>query len=1101
MRALRSRECGLYEASDLLLGDHLLEKSESVVYVPVEMPHKRSRRLKNHGELVNLAEKSPDSEDIFMEDIVSCNYPNRPDDLEDLCLHDFVANYDSHSKDNQGRRIYRKVTKPRLVSQKMFDPKKEDQRESYFYSLLLLFVPFRDESSLLLEQETAEEAFKRLLPANVECSAYHARLQAMLKAQENLKAITDTRKLSAPEEHGDNEPQLMGEAKAAMQDVQDMNDSSDDDITLDERVQMLNMDQKRIYEKVKMHLLHLLSHESGECSCDFKPLRMFVSGVGGTGKSFLIHALKSLIHQIWPSSDLSCAIAAPTGLAAFNVGGMTIHGLFHLPIEHEGRQAGYWSLSKASQKVMKSTLRSLKLVIVDEVSMVSSLNLAYMHLRLEELFGGHDWFGSKSIVCFGDLLQLPPVNGSPVFQTVSRKSLCHKLGCATSVNIWQESMEYDELTINERQKKDSDFSDMLDSVRRGAPTEKTLETLRGRVTDIPIPQLYSDLQLSGKTPVCLFPTREQCDRVNEQVLQGLNTEIQQITCSDEIDETQSTRTWGKKAAEQLEKLNKDCNNTAGLQALLKVAVGARVMLRRNIDTKAGLVNGAIGTVVAISATQITIKFDHATDPYKIERVKSAFMVMKHYYVYRTQFLLILAYAVTIHKCQGLSLDCAIIDLSSKVFSDGMSYVALSRVKTLSGLHLVAFEDTSIRVSAGCIKEINRLRSCYRSDLPHIEVPVTRKPAKRKVTGTSAVDGPPSKKICISLPKKSTSPSPETPIIVSEVQSPFIFHCVDEKWQHESCGLLKINFACCNKMNKGTPCMPLTQPKQTHPIGGDGNCMFRSVSYVMTGSQEHHLEVRAKTLEHMETIAPLVLGHIRGRSSVMSKFSSVKEYVQHTKMDKQGTWGTEIELLVLSHLLKTSIYTYLTTNKKWFVFSPSKLDKKLAFDSTSKSVYLRHPPIHYDVVLNVQSTTQPIAVMQTSVTDSCNSSTVIDVSGPSDKECTQTQDQLDMTCTEWPELVFHPVDEDWQRVVCAVVSVPFIRSNRTHSGGATVVLRRPHHTQTIRGDGNCLFRSFSYLITGTQKYHYDVRSAIVAHMSVIESYIRSHGLKVLSNTYK
>ena len=390
--------------------------------------------------------------------------------------------YDSHSKDSQGRRIYRKVTKSRLVSQKMFDPKKEDQRESYFYSLLLLFVPFRDESSLLQEQETAEEAFKRLLPANVECSAYHARLQAMLKAQENLKAITDARKLSVPEEHGDNEsddePQLMGEALAAMQDVQDMNDSSYDDITLDERVQILNMDQKRIYEKVKMHLLHLLSHESGKCSCNFKPLRMFVSGVGGTGKSFLIHALKSLIHQIWPSSDLSCAIAAPTGLAAFNVGGMTIHRLFYLPIE----------------------------LIVDEVSMVSSLNLAYMHLRLEELFGGHDWFGSKSIVCYGDLLQLPPVNGSSVFQTVSRKSLCQKLGCATSVNIWQESMEYDELTINERQKKDSDFSDMLDSVRRGSPTEKTLETLRGRVTDIPISQLYSDLQLSGKTPfVCFLP--------------------------------------------------------------------------------------------------------------------------------------------------------------------------------------------------------------------------------------------------------------------------------------------------------------------------------------------------------------------------------------------------------------------------------------------------------------------------------------------------------------------------------------------------------------------------------------------------------------------
>ena len=146
-------------------------------------------------------------------------------------------------------------------------------------------------------------------------NADHARLQAMLKAQENLKVITDARNLSAPEEHShnesDDEPQLMGEAKAAMQDVQDMNDSSDDDITLDERVQMLNVDQKRIYEKVKMHLLHLLTHESEECSCDFKPLKMFVSDIGGTGKSFLIHALKSLIH-------LSCAIAAPTGLAAMS---------------------------------------------------------------------------------------------------------------------------------------------------------------------------------------------------------------------------------------------------------------------------------------------------------------------------------------------------------------------------------------------------------------------------------------------------------------------------------------------------------------------------------------------------------------------------------------------------------------------------------------------------------------------------------------------------------------------------------------------------------------------------------------------------------------
>ena len=107
-------------------------------------------------------------------------------------------------------------------------------------------------------------------------------------------------------------------------------------LMFDDRVEMLNLDQRRIFENIKAHLLHQVRHESGECSCTFKPLRMFVSGVGGTGKSFLIHALKCLIDSLWQTDDLTCAIAAHTGLAAFNVGGVTIHRLFQLPIEHKG---------------------------------------------------------------------------------------------------------------------------------------------------------------------------------------------------------------------------------------------------------------------------------------------------------------------------------------------------------------------------------------------------------------------------------------------------------------------------------------------------------------------------------------------------------------------------------------------------------------------------------------------------------------------------------------------------------------------------------------------------------------------------------------------
>ena len=137
---------------------------------------------------------------------------------------------------------------------------------------------------------------------------------------------------------------------------------------------------------------------------------------------------------------------------------------------------------------------------------------------------------------------------------------------------------------------------MLDCVRRGVPTDETLCTLQQRVIQVSVAEKFAELQESGQTPVCLFPTRKACDDLNNEMLKLLSSEVHVLACTDEIDETAGTRKWNKKASDQLEKLNSDCNKTAGLEANLSVAVGARVMLRRNIDTKAGLVNGAIGTV-------------------------------------------------------------------------------------------------------------------------------------------------------------------------------------------------------------------------------------------------------------------------------------------------------------------------------------------------------------------------------------------------------------------------------------------------------------------------------------------------------------------------
>ena len=120
-------------------------------------------------------------------------------------------------------------------------------------------------------------------------------------------------------------------------------------------------------------------------------------------------------------------------------------------------------------------------------------------------------------------------------------------------------------------------------------------------------------------------------------------------------------------------------------------------------------------------------------------------------------------------------------------------------------------------------------------------------------------------------------------------------------------------------------------------------MHVSIS-VITGSQTQHERLRAKIIQHMNDIAPLILGHIRGRSQ--DRYTTVREYIQGSGMDKTGVWGTDIELLTLAHLLKTCIFSYDTQRDR---FKPSSIDKTVKTDLASNSLYLRHPQAHYEVV--------------------------------------------------------------------------------------------------------------------------------------------------------
>jgi len=122
----------------------------------------------------------------------------------------------------------------------------------------------------------------------------------MSEAQSNIKKINEARHADGEEKISkDDEPRLMGEAKTAMNDIIDMNVKSSSDLSLESREAMLNADQRRIFDNVKSHLLHQQQHEEKKCHrSDLKPLQMFVSGIGGTSKSFLIEAIKALIADI-----------------------------------------------------------------------------------------------------------------------------------------------------------------------------------------------------------------------------------------------------------------------------------------------------------------------------------------------------------------------------------------------------------------------------------------------------------------------------------------------------------------------------------------------------------------------------------------------------------------------------------------------------------------------------------------------------------------------------------------------------------------------------------------------------------------------------------
>jgi ATP-dependent DNA helicase PIF1 len=375
---------------------------------------------------------------------------------------------------------------------------------------------------------------------------------------------------------------------------------------------------------------------------------IFVTGRAGTGKSTLLN------HLAWNTSK-QVVICAPTGVAALNVGGQTIHSLFRLPIgviaDHEIEQS----------RELRKLLGTIDTLVIDEVSMVNADLLDAVDRSLRQARQRPlEPFGGAQVVLFGDPYQLAPVPGDADERAYFEDQ--YRSMWFFDAKVWSDAdLRIYELSVIHRQ-HEAEFKYMLNAVRHGQVTAEIAQRLNE----------------TGARPaptdgaITLATTNSTVTRINASQLAKLPGRA--LTARAEVSGEFGGRAYP--ADESLE-----------------LKVGAQVMFLRN-DGDQRWVNGSIGSVTKIDST-VWVDIDgevHQVQPAVWEKYRYSYSpvtksLKKDIVAEFTQFPLRLAWAVTIHKSQGKTYDRAIVDLGQRSFAPGQTYVALSRISELDGLFL------------------------------------------------------------------------------------------------------------------------------------------------------------------------------------------------------------------------------------------------------------------------------------------------------------------------------------------------------------------------------------------------------------------------------
>ncbi|MEA4936111.1 MAG: AAA family ATPase [Paludibacter sp.] len=390
---------------------------------------------------------------------------------------------------------------------------------------------------------------------------------------------------------------------------------------------------------------------------------IFITGKAGTGKTTFLHNLKNLTRK-------QMAVVAPTGVAAINAGGVTLHSFFQLPFtpfipSMEGKKDLMEKIKMRGFK--RKILQELELLVIDEISMVRADTLDAIDTLLRQVrFRHKDPFGGVQVIFIGDMFQLSPVVSDEEWAFLSQFYASPYF--FHSHVAQQQQPVYIELNKIFRQ-SDERFIRILNEVRNNCLTSESLQMLQSKYNPLFVPPLE-------ETYITLTTHNYKADRINAEEIDKLpgDTIIFNAKIEGEFNE-----------------------KSYPTEKELALKIGAKVMLIKNdTETPRRFYNGKIGIIEAFEDDFITIKCPEDRESIRVSRMEwenirytpdlKTKKINEEIIGKFTQFPVRLAWAITIHKSQGLTFEKAVID-AGEAFAPGQVYVALSRCRNLEGMVL------------------------------------------------------------------------------------------------------------------------------------------------------------------------------------------------------------------------------------------------------------------------------------------------------------------------------------------------------------------------------------------------------------------------------